>query len=191
MKRFAVALMIVVSCLLSCSRTDPKAPAQEGERERLRFEAEVRELASQFNAVSDWQTTLGSDLRSSPLYTIEVEKALLRSDGRPLLLPEMVVEDVRRSGDQYVVHFGVLFGPGPREITFVLACPAKTAEEIVARAPAAELPSEYNVIAVVRDVQKVSGDFPVITKQDDQFEIEREAKNRFEARGECVAVRPL
>jgi hypothetical protein len=151
----------------------------------------VAQWATTFNAIVDWHTSIDK----APLYTVTVEQALLRSDNRPLLLTEMIVEDVQRTVDQYVVHFGSQFPSEPsHDIKYALVCSAETTRDLLARVEpdsAPELQPAYNVIAAIRVVDKVSSEFPVVRREDDHFSIELEPKNRFVVQGECVAVRPL
>ncbi len=51
----------------------------------------IEDLAARHNAVTDWHGPLPL---LGPVFTVFVEDALLRQDGRPILLRDMRVEDV-------------------------------------------------------------------------------------------------
>lgn len=144
------------------------------ERERARTEANIRikravsDMVIKHNAVViDWE------IFGEEIYTIEVEEALIRSDGRPVLFLLGDVDDIVRRDEGYFVHFKpALDIPGfgippeihslgiPPEIHFVLKCSPEQVKKIMNR-PAWSFSeylffdNEYLVIAAISHVRRI------------------------------------
>ena len=68
----------------------------------------IAEFASLYNAVANWQDSF-SHLSADEIYTFEIKKSLLDTDGRPLLFLAFI-EDIEKRGDSYLLQFNTEFG---------------------------------------------------------------------------------
>ena len=90
-----VALLLGLVGCDSDSDSDSSDEAAQLEKERQTKE-KVQELCSRYNAVVDWE-------QGHLEYTVEVEDALIRTNGRPVLLFASV-EDIVRESDKYTIY---------------------------------------------------------------------------------------
>ena len=99
----AILIIALLSIFAGCDSDEPDEAAQlEKERkerleEELQIKQRVQELCSRYNAVVDWQ-------KGHLEYTVEVEDALIRTDGQAVLLFGAVDDIVGESG-KYRVYF--------------------------------------------------------------------------------------
>jgi hypothetical protein len=112
----------------------------------------ITQLGSKYNAVSDWNKPLSEKSLISPIFTIEVEDALLRKDNRPVLFLA-TVKDVERKENKYCIRFLVddleelgLF----TKIEFILECTEEQAKTITHQPI-----TFWTRYAVIADIQKV------------------------------------
>lgn len=211
-KQFVPAIVIMAAVFSACEGP-PMTTAEDTEEPENAVDqpadgSAIEELATRHNAVTDWHGPLPL---LGPVLTVFVEDALLRQDGRPILLQDMRVEDVTRDEDGYVVHFvsavsdlnlflvtiGLAnnFDPGvvPNWIRFQLRCPDEV-ERILSRAAPSEslgraLDPTYELVASISAVRKVSAyDIEATVQSEDEVSLETVAKNRFVATGQCLDV---
>ena len=211
-KQFIPAVVITVAAFSACEGPPTTTAEDTGEAENAVNQpaggSTLEDLAARHNAVTDWRGPLPL---LGPVFTVFVEDALLRQGGRPILLPDMRVEDVTRDEDGYVVHFvsavsdlslflvtiGLAsnFDPGvvPNWIRFHLRCPDEV-EQILSRAAPSEplgrtLDPTFELVASISAVRKVSAyDIEAKVQPEDEVSLETVAKNRFVATGQCLDV---
>ncbi len=211
-KQFIPAVVIMAAVFTACEGP-PMTTAEDTEEAEHAVDqpadrGAIEDLAARHNAVTDWHGPLPL---LGPVLTVFVEDALLRQDGRPILLRDMRVEDVTRDQDGYMVHFvsavsdlslflvtiGLAnnFDPGvvPNWIRFHLRCPDGV-EQILSRAAPSEslgrtLDPTYELVASISAVRKVSAyDIEATVQSEDEVSLETVAKNRFVATGQCLDV---
>ena len=155
-QQFIPAIVMMAAVFSACEGPPTTTVEDTGEAENTVDQpADVsagEDLAAKHDAVADWHGPLPL---LGPVFTVFVEDALLRQDGRPILLRDMKVEDVTRDENGYVVDFvsavsalnlflvtiGLAsnFDPGvvPNRIHFHLRCPDEV-EQILSRAAPSE-----------------------------------------------------
>jgi hypothetical protein len=131
-----------------------KKAGRESERQRREeqtwIEQAVSAMQTTHNAVTDWKKGLG-EARLELIYTVDLQRLLVRDDGRPLLFYASV-EDVK---EQKGLNLLVLETQIDIRATLrlVLECDAARARQVMEqRGP--ELLKYYAVIAQIRSVQK-------------------------------------
>lgn len=140
-----VAIMMGAITLSGCDgdsseEATPKAAQVEKER---KITEEVQALCSKHNAVRDW-----GESRLFP-YTIDVQDALIRTDGRPVLFFARVT-DVTKKADKYSVHFEASFVP---TIHLFLDCTSDQIKQLMLQRK--DWPEFYAVIATVSEVNRI------------------------------------
>ncbi len=210
-KQFIPAVVIMVAVFSACEGP-PMTTADDTEEAENAVDqpadgSVIEDLAARHDAVTDWHGPLPL---LGPVLTVFVEDALLRQDGRPILLRDMRVEDVTRDEDGYVVHFvsavsdlnlflvtiGLAsnFDPGvvPNWIRFDLRCPDEVGQILSRAAPSESsrtLDPTYELVASISAVRKVSAyDIEATVQSEDEVSLETVAKNRFVATGRCLDV---
>jgi len=138
---------------------EPKTKSAEQAKTKQAKEESTRkaiiELADKHNAVVNWSEPLSKKLFLSPVFTIEVEDALLRKDNRPVLFLA-TVKDVERKENKYLVRFVVGFLEELPMIEFVLDCTDEQAKKITQQQ--IEFLERYAVIAEIQKIRKVMFD---------------------------------
>lgn len=210
-KQFIPAVVIIAAVFGACEGPPTTIAEDPGEAENAVDQpadgSAIEALAARHDAVTDWHGPLPL---LGPVLTVFVEDALLRQDGRPILLRDMRVEDVTRDEDGYMVHFvsavsdlslflvtvGLAsnFDPDvvPNWIRFHLRCPDEV-EQILSRvAPSESRPTldpTYELVASISAVRKVSAyDIEATVQSEDEVSLETVAKNRFVATGQYLDV---
>ncbi|HUW17818.1 MAG TPA: hypothetical protein VMW16_00780 [Sedimentisphaerales bacterium] len=189
-KFFTFTVVMVTLLLLSACDTD-KPDEDKAEQEAAQLEEtaktrqEIEAMCAKYNAARDWgeswRHTLddASELMFFPLYTIEVEEALVRTDGRPIALIADVV-DVMKEENGYSVQFGELWfnrhSPA-NDIRFILDCTSEQVDSIIRNRK--NWLAHYAVIARISDVKEVQ-----FTKNDEGYF----GSAMFMAKGPCLDV---
>jgi hypothetical protein len=148
----------------------------------------IIELADKYNAVVNWSEPLSKKPFLSPVFTIEVEDALLRKDNRPVLFLAKV-GDVERKENKYLVRF---FSAGGLEksssmFEFILDCSDEQVSKIIQQQ--IEYGDRYAVIAAINKVKKLAFEVtPVIEGygEDAYSSIEIDTPDTFVATGRCI-----
>ncbi len=145
----------------------------------------IIELADKYNAVVDWSEPLSKIM--SPVYTVEIENALLLKDSRPVLFLASVI-DIERKENAYMVRFSNDFGEDP-QIEFALNCSDEQVRKITQQQSESREWENYAVIAVINKVKKVRFNFVAITEgSEDSYSasIRLENSDTFIATGHCL-----
>ncbi len=184
-----LVLLAMVYWLISSSISDRHSEAQKEKVEtekHLQSEKSVADMVAKHNAVTDWKQNLNKngEFFWDSVYTIEIEEALIRSDGQPILF-FCGVNDIVRKEDKYLVYFSNLFDfLIPADIHFVLDCTPDQVKEIMLNR--ADLFEKYAVIARISEVKKAT------LKLANYAEIDKvvlEPSNVFIAEGRCLELR--
>ncbi len=155
----------------------------------------VSELERKHNAVRTW----ANELPTSP-YSIEMQRALIRKDGRPVLFASRIT-DIRHNRKGYQVDMEPLWAGA--SLRLVLDCQEETINAILSQDPRE---TDYLAVAQIQSVGKAQfrveahsegvdiGDYDDegnwLPKTGTTTELEMEAGDSFLARGTCVEVRP-
>jgi hypothetical protein len=146
-------------------------------RERVTANA-IRGLAATYNAVSDWNRTLGKGTSPDKLYSAELDDIFVRADGRPLLFLARL-KDVTKQGTEYNCIFQT---PGGLEFELILSLSCDQTQASQAMHPADSGYGRYAVIAQLTTVE--------LGQQEAHGPGEEEEmpERRFLARGRCLAL---
>jgi len=174
-----------------------REPAQPPSRAALEPEIArlISELEQKYSAVSEWT----KDLPASP-YSIEMQRALIRKDGRPILFAGRIT-DIRQDKEHFHLDMEALWTGASLRV--ILDCREETIDRILSHAPRE---TDYLAVAQIQSVNKAQlrvdarSEGVSSTDYDDEgrslpkvetfTELELEAGNVFIAHGECVDVRP-
>jgi hypothetical protein len=148
----------------------------------------IIELADKYNAVVNWSEPLSKKEFLSPVFTIEVEDALLRKDNRPVLFIAKV-KDVVRKENEYLVRF---LAAGSLETSslmfeFILDCSDEQVSKVIQQQ--IEYGDCYAVIASINKLKKVAFEVTPVVDSDDEGNygaIEIDTPNTFVATGRCI-----
>lgn len=180
-------IMAVVITLSSCDSDSPEEAAKVEQKHKIT--EEVQKLCSQYNAVTDWKQHIDKKGFGEHTYTIEVEDALIRTDGRPILFYGSI-HDVVRKPDKYLVYFGSgwgtllrnpFFGVFGCDIHFVLDCTPSQVEQIM-RHPASGF-DDYAVIAQISEVEKIRFE---LSSGESGEKVHVETSDVFMVKGKCL-----
>jgi hypothetical protein len=197
---FCLVLLAVVYWLISNKISDRRSKAQTEKVETekcLQTETFVADMIVKHNAVTNWERSF--DKKDSlglfePIYTVEVEDALVRTDQRPIIFFASVA-DVERETNKYSVHFhnrydamlsdiGPLYGRIIADIHFVLDCTQEQFKEIMLHRGG--LFEKYAVIAQISEVKKVKLKATASSESDKVILIPSDV---FVAEGRCLELR--
>jgi len=155
---FGLVLLAMVYWLISSVISNRRSEAQKEKvktEKHLQSEKSVADMVAKHNAVTDWKQNLnkkGRGFFADSVYTIEIEEALIRTDGRPILFFSQI-EDIGKKSDKYIVYFANLFGfMSSVNVHFILDCTPEQFEKIMLHP---RLFENHAVIAQVSEVKKV------------------------------------
>lgn len=153
-------------------QADAKTKAQH-DADQQRIREEIASLGAKHNAVSDWRVGLFSGSVSS-VYSVTLQNALVRSDGRPTLFFGSL-HDVTNAGDSLECVFD---NHGKVRIRFVLACSEEQSSYVMKQHPG-PFRDFFAIVAQIEAVAKLDAE------STDQGE---EDKDKFRANGRCIAL---
>ena len=188
-KYYILAPIIVIALILSgCDSDTPKKTAQK----KYETPEEVKRLCSQYNAVTDWKQHFHKKAFGQHTYTVEVEDALIRTDGRPILFYG-VADDIVKESDKYVVYWSAGFASllrgsdtildlaFDRDVRFVLDCTPSQVEKIMDNSVSTF--DDYAVIARISEVEKIR--FKLSSGENGE-KVRVETSDVFMAKGKCL-----
>lgn len=176
----------IVSNIASCGRSKQDKEKVETEK-KIQTERLIAGMVARHNAVTDWNKNLekkADELKD--LYTIEVEEALIRSDGRPVLFFSSV-DDIIREKNKHFVHFSKWLGLLSPDIRFVLECDSDQVKKILSQTERGFL-AEYAVVAVVSSIQRPKFDVKAQSMDSGEPGIVVEYSDIFIAQGRCLEL---
>ena len=197
--KYLIGAVIVVVIFVVLLKTDSsnhnKAGKQDTESaKKFQLEPQVKELCSKYNAVTDWKQRIGKKEFGEHTYTIEVEDALIRTDGRPILF-NYGVYDIVRESDNYLVYFSVFstikamnhaIASGldfflSCDVHFVLDCTADQVKQIINHPTGC-----YAVIAQISEVEKVRFKLEGYSGKYEDVGVDLGTSDVFMAKGKCL-----
>lgn len=145
-------------------------------------------LASRHHAVSTW----AEELPHTPVYSVELHRALVRPDQAPIVFVGTVEDIYERKGRMFIkvsafpLHQAL-------SLSFELECPSQIVESLLKQDSRY---SQYLVAASVESVTKarfqVTGNGSVISDEGDvDVELEVQGGDQFLAKGKCIEVLPF
>ena len=149
----------------------------------------VSAMIAKHNAVADWRKSLGEKGMLDYAYTIEIQDALIKTDGRPILFFGGA-NDIVRKNDKYMVYFSNWDGPLTcADVHFILDCTPDQINKIMSQPT--DFLENYAVISQIGGVKKVR--LQLTAKSHDSEEVDSEEvdvdfapSNVFMATGRCL-----
>lgn len=164
------------------------------------LEQKVSHAISEFGQKHDAVTEWAHGLPQGTVYSIDVQRALIRKDGRPILFTGRVA-DIRQNKETLQLEFAPIWDK--INLRVILDCREDTINGILSHAPRE---TDYLAVAQIQSVGKVHfrvdarSEGVASTDYDDEghswpivetfTELELEAGDVFLAHGTCVDVRP-
>lgn len=172
----------IVSNIISSQHSKAEEEKEEVEK-KIQIEQTISNMVARHNAVTDWNKNFyEGDTLLRHTYTVQVEDALIRNDGRPVLLFGSV-DDVIRQGNKYYVHFQNVLYQGP-DIHFVLECDSEQVKKIMGHM--AGLFNQYAVVALIQSLQRPKFEVTAFSHSGEDAEVVVESSDIFIARGRCL-----
>ena len=144
MRHWIVTFLLVSSLLGACDRQE-RAAQDAAHKVAARSKA-IAELASRYRADVAWRKPFEDYSRLRRTYTYELQEALIRADGRPVVLVGPIDDIIRLDDGQYEVRSHERLGVGP-QLYLQLACTKDQVGSLLSTAP--ELLDEYAFVAKV------------------------------------------
>jgi len=181
LSRSSTLVVVASLCGLALACADKQAEEQRLKESRQR--ERVLALAARHNTVSGWHEALVDG--RVPLFTVTLENALMKTDGRPVLLAESMLEDISlRDGHYYVELSATELYMG--EVRFLLECPSEIATALLARKDLMAF-DRFAVVARIESVRKVFG----LRPERDGEDVRIASGTLFVVLGKCLEVLPL
>ena len=183
------AIMTIGIILSSCDNNSSEETTQKEKKHKIT--EGVKRLCSQYDAVTSWKQRIGKKGFLEHTFTIEVEDALIRNDGRPILFYG-VANDIVKESDKYIVYWGIglasllrapmsgAFGPNVR---FVLESTPSQVEEIMHHSASSVSFDDYAVIAQISEVEKIRFE---LSSGESGEKVHVETSDVFMAKGKCL-----
>jgi len=177
----AIGIWIVLN-IISSQHSNVKKEKAEVEK-KIQIEQTISNMVARHNAVTDWKKNFNEkSTLLGRIYTVQVEDALIRSDGRPVLFFASV-DDVTRIGNKYYVHFHNWFDLSP-EIRFVLECDSEQVKKIMGQIT--DFFEQYAVVALISSLQRPKFEVKAYPHSAEDAEVVVEFSDIFIARGRCL-----
>ena len=183
-----VIIMVVTTILSGCDNDSPEEATKEEKKHQI--QKNVQKLCSQYDAITDWRQNIDKKGSGEYTYTIEVEDALIRTDGRPILFYG-VPHDIVKETDKYLVYWDYGWGTLLRRtryfgflgcnIDFVLDCTPSQVEQIMHH-PASGF-DDYAVIAQISEVEKIRYE---LSSGENGEKVHVETSDVFMVKGKCL-----
>jgi len=148
--------------------------------QRVETDNAVYAMVKKYNAISDWRDKFqGRISLFDATYTVEVQNAIVKTDGRPILFLSSLNDIVQHEG-KYFLYFGNWFaGLSELDIQFILECTPAQAEKIMT----GPKETSYAVVAQITEVEKIRFQLTSATTPHEEIDIKFAPSNVFMARG--------
>lgn len=194
-------LLSLVGCDQNPQQKSPEQAKESREETGKKLEDTSSQVLAEFkrtyNADDTWQKTF----KRNPVWTMEVQDRLIPAGGRPILSTG-ALHDVKRKGDDYLLHFkkgykqGLIGVLGGVNIDFILKCSlpedkrseAKNLNAQFIERTIGKLHDDYAFVAKIQTVERSDRLIAKATGKD-SAEIDVGDSPHFIATGECLAVR--
>ncbi|MFQ5904226.1 MAG: hypothetical protein ACE5JO_11095, partial [Candidatus Binatia bacterium] len=164
------------------SRSEDEAKGKETAQKILKLKLSISEMAAKYHAVTDWDKEFKSrEFYVAPVYTLEVQNALLETDGRPILF-HAPLADIEKAGNRYIVRFGGLSYP---DIYFELECSPGQVRELLENQDDLSR-RNYAVVAQIKRVFRPNLVVRAYPRKGEETGIEIESSDIYMAEGTCV-----
>lgn len=176
--------------LTSCKGIKEEAKIEEEEEKQAEIEQNIMKMANSYDAVLDWEKDLRPKDFLTSVYTVEVQRALVREDNRPVLFIADV-QDIEKRGNEYTVYFDRwtgYFGINVETylpILFILKCTEEQVKKILNQ-PNEILFENYSVIASISDVNRMRFGLTRYSLGEYEANIEIDSSAGFIAKGNCL-----
>lgn len=178
----------IISSIVSTRQAESKKQADNAEtqevkaEELLKIKKSVQDMVAKYNAMTDWQGILKKK-SIEPVFTLEVQDALIRKDSRPIVFVS-AVEDIVRDSNNYTAHFHNKYKHLFRaDIHFVLDVTPDQVQEIMKHPNS--IFEYYAVFVNINSVRKIR--YEVVADDDKGVSIDSSmTSNVFEATGRCL-----
>lgn len=179
----AIAIGVyVVSNIISSRRSKVEEEKANAEK-KLKIERNISDMVVQFDAVADWRSSFDEKDILEPIYTIHIQEALLKTNGRPILFYASV-DDVLKREKQHIVRFVNWLDIG-LTIYFELQCNEDQTKRLL-EIPTEFFLDEFAVIAQIEEVRKPEFAVRAYARGSEEAEIEVESSDIFIATGKCL-----
>ena len=185
-KLAVMAVLVLILAGVAWRVSNQMIEKHENERldrdEQTRIEQAVSRMTAAQNAVSDWKKALGEAVQLEPIYTVSLQKVLVRDDGRPLLFYAHL-DDVKEQNGNYLLVFESDVDVRAT-IRLVLDCEPDRARGVLGRR-GSYFERYYAVVAQIRSVRR-TGDEEVSGQDDAAKDTTSESKPTFVADGRAL-----
>lgn len=163
---------------------------QKTKTEFIKTKQKISIFAEQYNAVADWQKIFDEDgikigKGHRPVYTTDVENALIRNDGRPALIVGYVF-DVSKTGDSHYLGIKALADPN---LHFLLECQLEHIKLVLSQST--DDGEFFVVVAIVNFVSRPPFEVDTVTEEDDEGEYSYvivEPGDQYILKGTCLDI---
>lgn len=145
--KIAILLLATAFAIVSC-RSRSEKPTER--KARAEVQARMAELSSKYGADAEWQKPFDKPDRLF-FYTVELQRALIRKDRRPLIFVAMVDDVFVEADGRYVLQARLTVGLD-REVHLELRCGEQELRALLDRTP--EILEEFAVVARIQEVRK-------------------------------------
>lgn len=174
--------------LTSCKSIKEEAKIKEEEEKQAEIEQNITKMANSYDAVIDWEKDLKPKRLLSFVYTVQLQRALVREDNRPVSFIASV-QDIEKSDNEYIVYFDKWSFDINLDINlpilFVLKCTEEQVKRILNQ-PNEILFENYAVIASISDVNKMRFNLTPYPIGEYGAYIEIDSSEIFIAKGNCL-----
>lgn len=186
---FLIVLLIIAFWFISIGTTEKRSKLKEQKLEtekNIQTKNIVSGMIAKHNAITDWRKGLG---REQPIslehaYTIEVEDALIKTNGRPILFFGGI-NDIVSKEDKYLVYFSNWFDSiTSADVHFILDCTPDQVNKI--RSQPTELFENWAVISQITEVKRIRFDLIAESSSSDEVRVAFAPSNVFIAKGHCL-----
>lgn len=199
-KALIIIIAIAVGVYVVLNMVTSKRSKVEVEKinamKKLKIEQDISEMVDKYDAVTDWESIFDEKNTFKPVYTIQIQDALLKTNGRPILFYASVVDILRRD-NQHIVLFEnwawldvePWFTLKPT-IYFELQCNEELTKKLLdtplTLPPLFGAGSKLAVVAQIEEVRKHEFALKAYPRGDEEVEIDVEASDIFIAIGKCL-----
>jgi len=165
-----------------------EAERKQAERQkRGQTRQAIAAMVAKHNAASDWKDGLDAGPLGGTVYSVEVERTLLKG-GQPVLIFGSV-EDISRRGENYTVHMRDMFSPGP-DIRFLLESDANHVKTILDQPQESDMRflRRFAAIAVITSIRRPIFDLRGESEGEEGSRVSLDSSDVFIATGRCLDV---
>lgn len=182
MNDWRLAAIVPVLILIGCGGSDTPKP-DYARREAVRT-SEIKALGQKHDADFDWRKPFDDPARFLT-YTYELQKSLVRADGRPVILIGRVDDIIVLENGQYEIRGHDWLTTGP-EVYFSLKCAAAQLTSVLSRAP--EVLGEYAFVARIERLSRPMLQASAEAPASDDLQVIVEPSRMIVAIGQCLDV---